>query len=109
MIGLVFAASALATVPQLEACERAVRTDLPAAVSACALPKGSLDLFGPNPLTFKCQQAFEAGEQAGKVGPRATEQMRKVLLNNFETKLQECKFPKKEPETPVRDTVTLWD
>lgn len=107
MLGAIIFLSA--AIDPLMACENAVHGDLASAVSACAVPKESIDLFGGRGLSESCLVAMKAGENAGKSGPQIPPNYRSGLIRDFDAKMAKCKAPPAKDETPTRETVQLWD
>ncbi|GEO01678.1 hypothetical protein NSE01_35100 [Novosphingobium sediminis] len=97
MLFLLLAAAA----SSLNACESAVRTDLPSAAIACRVPFGTLrqgadaaDASSYDPiddLTPTCREAMRAGQVAGWFGPAMPIAIRRGYVRQFEEKLAICR------------------
>ncbi|KPH62317.1 hypothetical protein [Novosphingobium sp. ST904] len=98
-----------AVTADVDACAKAVHSNLPGAEAACDSSGVKIDLFDSKSMSDACLSALKSGAEAGKYGPNLPIAARNGLIREFDKKLEACRTPSQGPKTPVRETTKLWD
>lgn len=99
---------AVAPNEQMTRCIAAVHGDLISATAACQIPQGSIDIFDTSHQPL-CENALNAGVQAGRSGAGAPALVRNSLIKEFDRQIAACRQPVVKEEPKILPMVNIWD